>query len=407
MSRPHIRGSADAGSDTVPRAVQIAAAWSWRLLLVAAALYAVLRLLGTFLVIVAPVLIAVLLVALVKPLTDAMERGRLPRGLAALLTVIAVLAVVVGLGTLVGTQVAQGFPELQRQSGEGLSQVRQWLAGPPLHLTTDQLATALDRLRQSVAGSQGRVVSGALSATTTASHVLAGLFIALFSTYFFLAQGAAIWDWLLRLLPRAAHEPLDEAARRGWVTLTSFVRATVVVAFTDAVGIGLGAALIGVPLAVPLGVLVFLGAFVPVVGALVSGSVAVLIALVAVGPVKALLMLAVVIGVQQLESHVLQPFLLGRAVSVHPLAVIVGIAAGALVAGILGALFAVPLIATGNTMVLSLAGRSRHDEALQDAQRDESLADDPPPRDARPGAQPDADPHPEPVPVDDRRAGPA
>lgn len=401
MSGPDLRGSADAGGDTVPRAVQIAAAWSWRLLLVAAAVYVVMRLLGTFLVIVAPVLIAVLLVALVKPLTDAMQRGRLPRGLAALLTLIAVLAVVAGLFTLVGTQVAQGFPELQRQSGQGLAQVRQWLAGPPLHLTTDQLATALDRLRQSVAGSQGRLVSGALSATTTASHVLAGLFIALFSTYFFLAQGAAIWDWLLRLLPRAAHEPLDEAARRGWVTLTSFVRATVVVAFTDAVGIGLGAALLGVPLAVPLGVLVFIGAFVPVVGALVSGSVAVLIALVAVGPVKALLMLAVVIGVQQLEAHVLQPFLLGRAVSVHPLAVIVGIAAGALVAGILGALFAVPLIATGNTMVLSLAGRSRNDEALREAERDDSLADKPPPRDERPQAQPDG----ETEVVDDERAG--
>jgi predicted PurR-regulated permease PerM len=187
--------------------------------------------------------------------------------------------------------------------------------------------------------------------------VLAGVFIALFSTYFFLAQGRAIWVWLVRLLPRAAHHRLDVAAQRGWVTLTSFVRATVVVALTDAVGISLGAAVLGVPLVVPLGVLVFLGAFVPVVGALVSGSVAVLIALVAVGPVKALLMLAVVIGVQQLESHVLQPFLLGRAVSVHPLAVILGIAAGALVAGILGALFAVPLIAMGNTMVLSLAGR--------------------------------------------------
>lgn len=406
MSRSEARGraagNADAGGDTVPWAAAVATAWSWRFLVVAAALYLVLRLLEKFLVIVAPVLIAVLLVALVKPLTDAMHRGRLPRGLAALFTVVAVLAIVVGLFTLVGTQVAQGFPELQRQSGQGLSQVRQWLSGPPLNLTTDQLVTAADRLRQSVAGSQARVISGALSATATASQVVAALFIALFSTYFFLAQGAAIWDWLLRLLPRPAHEPLDEAARRGWVTLTAFVRATVVVALTDALGIGLGAALLGVPLAVPLGVLVFLGAFVPVVGALVSGSVAVLIALVAVGPVKALLMLAVVIGVQQLESHVLQPFLLGRAVRVHPLAVIVGIASGALVAGILGALFAVPLIATGNTIVLSLAGRSRHDEALQDAQRDESLADDPPPRDERPEAQPDF----EKVPVDDGRAGP-
>nr|WP_284291073.1 AI-2E family transporter [Angustibacter aerolatus] len=143
------------------------------------------------------------------------------------------------------------------------------------------------------------MVSGALEATSTAGHVVTGLFLTLFSAYFFLAQGDQIWAFLVRLLPKPAQVPFDEAMRHGWVTLTAFVRATIVVAFTDAVGIGLGAALLGVPLAVPLGVLVFIGAFIPVIGALISGSVAVLIALVAVGPVKALLMLGVVILVQQ------------------------------------------------------------------------------------------------------------
>jgi predicted PurR-regulated permease PerM len=320
----------------------------------------------------------VLLVALVRPMVDVLVSARIPRGVAALVTVLAVIALVAGLVTVVGTQVVNGFPELQREAQAGVDEVRRWLAGPPLHLTTDQLAGYVDQVRQSVAGGRNQVVSGALAATVTAGHVVAGVFIALFSTYFFLAQGRAIWLWLVRLLPRAAHDPLDLAAQRGWVTLTSFVRATIVVALTDAVGIALGAAVLGVPLVVPLGVLVFLGAFIPVVGALVSGSVAVLIALVAVGPVKALIMLAVVIAVQQLEAHVLQPFLLGRAVSVHPLAVILGIAAGALVAGILGALFAVPFIATGNTMVLSLAGRT-------DAEPEEPagpLADEPPVDDA-------------------------
>lgn len=372
------------GEVAVPRAMQVATAWSWRLLVICAAIYFLLKLLALFIVLVAPVLIAVLLVALVKPFVDLLQSVRVPRGIAALITVLTVIAVVAGLVTVVGTQVVSGFPELQRQSQAGVDEVRRWLAGAPLHLTTDQLAGYLDQVRQSVAAGRGHVVSGAVAATVTAGHVLAGVFIALFSTYFFLAQGRAIWLWLIRLLPRAAHDPLDLAAERGWVTLTSFVRATIVVAFTDAVGIALGAAILGVPLVVPLGVLVFLGAFIPVVGALVSGSVAVLIALVAVGPVKALVMLGVVVGVQQLESHVLQPFLLGRAVSVHPLAVILGIAAGALVAGILGALFAVPLIATGNTMVLSLAGR-----------------DDPPPED---DSGPLADEEP---PVDDpgRRLG--
>jgi putative heme transporter len=375
---------------TVPRAMQIATAWSWRLLVVGAAVYFLLRLMAAFVVLVAPVLIAVLLVALVKPLTDLLERTRMSRGVAALVTVIAVLGVVAGLVTLVSTQIAEGFPELQRQSVAGLGEVRRWLAGPPLHLTTDQLADYADQVRESVAGNRNQVVSGAVAATSTAGHVLAGVFIALFSTYFFLAQGRAIWSWLVRLLPRTAHEPLDDAARRGWVTLTAFVRATIIVALTDAVGIGVGAALLGVPLVLPLGVLVFLAAFIPVVGALISGAVAVLIALVAVGAFKALLMLAVVVAVQQLESHVLQPFLLGRAVRVHPLAVILGIAAGALAAGILGALFAVPLIAAGNTMVLSLAGRSERDENLQAAETDGAdLADRPPPVDEGAGRAPD------------------
>jgi predicted PurR-regulated permease PerM len=361
----------------------VATAWAWRLLVIGAAVYFLVKLLALFVVLVAPVLIALLLVALVKPVTDVLADARVPRGVAALLTVLAVIAVVAGLVAVVGTQVVSGFPELQRQAEAGVGEVRRWLAGPPLHLTTDQLAGYVDQLRQGLGGGQGRVVSGALAATATAGHVLAGVFIALFSTYFFLAQGRAIWLWLVRLLPHTAHAPLDLAAQRGWVTLTSVVRATVIVALTDAVGIAIGAAVLGVPLVVPLGVLVFLGAFIPIVGALLSGSVAVLIALVAVGPVQALLMLAVVIGVQQLESHVLQPFLLGRAVSVHPLAVILGIAAGALLAGIVGALFAVPLIATGNTMVVSLAGRGEpvpDDETgpLADRPLENGPVDDPP-----------------------------
>ncbi|WP_426565886.1 AI-2E family transporter [Angustibacter sp. McL0619] len=341
--------------DTIPFGMRATAAWAWRLLVIAAALYVLLRLLSLFIVLVAPVLIALLLVALVRPLTDQLSRV-MPRGIGALVTVLAVIALVAGLITLVSTQVASGFPELQRQAEAGVQEVREWLAGPPLRLTTDQLGHYLDQARASISGSGNSIVTGVFAATSTAGHVVAGVFIALFSTYFFLAQGESIWHWVLGVLPRASRGRLDVAAERGWVTLTSFVRATVLVALVDAVGIGTGAALLGVPLAVPLAVLVFLGSFIPVVGALISGSVAVLIALVTGGLVKALLMLAVVIGVQQVEAHVLQPFLLGRAVSVHPLAVILGIAAGALVAGILGALFAVPLIAVGNTMLLSLTG---------------------------------------------------
>ena len=152
----------------------------------------------------------------------------------------------------------------------------------------------------------------------------------LFSTYFFLADGERIWSWMVRLSPRAARGHVDSSGRVAWISLTQFVRATVIVALTDAIGIAVGAAILGVPFVLAIGVLVFLGAFVPLVGATVAGTVAVLVALVANGPITALLMLAVIIGVQQLEAHVLQPFLMGRWVSVHPLAVILAIAAGVL-----------------------------------------------------------------------------
>ena len=388
------------GVESVPWAMRVATAWSWRLLVVGAVVYFLLKLMAMYLVLVAPVFIAVLLVALVKPLTDLLQRTSLPRSVASLATVILVLAFVVGLFTLVGTQLASGFSDLQRQATEGLAEVQRALAGPPLHLTTTQISRYLADARQSVAGSRDQLVTGALAATSTAGHVLTGLFLTLFTTYFFLAQGTSIWAWLVRLLPRDARRPIDEAGRRGWVTLTAFVRATIIVALTDALGIGLGALLLGVPLVLPLAVLVFIGAFVPVVGALISGSVAVLVALVAVGPVKALLMLGVVVLVQQVESHVLQPFLLGRAVRVHPLAVILGIAAGALTAGILGALFAVPLVAVGHTVVVSLTEGGDEDLGDPTATEASPVAAEPPlrPQERDPQADPALDLN---VPVED------
>jgi predicted PurR-regulated permease PerM len=193
----------------------------------------------------------------------------------------------------------------------------------------------------------------------TVGHVLAGFFVVLFTTYFLLYQGDLIWSWIVRLFPRDTREVVDGSGRAAWVSLTAFVRATVVVAFVDAVGITAVALILRVPLALPIGVLVFLGSFVPIVGATVSGSVAVLVALVAHGPLVAAFMLLGVIGVQQLEAHVLQPFLLGHAVSLHPLAVILAVSAGVVAAGIVGALIAVPVAAMLNTIVKYVTAASQ------------------------------------------------
>ncbi len=363
-------------SESVPRPVRVATAWAWRLLVLGALVLYLARVLGVLEVLVVPLLVALLIVALVRPVAALLARTGLPVGPASLLTVLGVLGLLAGLVTLVSTQIAGGFAELQRQAAAGLGEVERWLNGPPLNLTTTQVSQYLQSAQDSLTGGQGQLLNGALAATATAGHVVTGVFLTLFATYFFLAQGDLIWAWLVRLLPRTARSRVDEAGHRGWVTLTAFVRATVLVALTDALGIGIAAAVLGVPLALPLGVLVFLGSFVPIVGALVSGSVAVLIALVAQGPLTALLMLGAVLVVQQLESHVLQPFLLGRAVRVHPLAVILAIATGVLVAGIVGALFAVPLVAVGNTVLSALLGggeRADPDEGAVVPRQDEPV----------------------------------
>lgn len=351
-SKPVIEGP----DDPVPYSLKAAAAWSWRLLAVTAVGFLLLKVIAHVAVLVVPLLIGVLIVALVRPVTDLIMRVRIgrfqvPRSLAALLTVLLALTVVSGLIALIGQQIVVGFPSLRDQAAAGLADLQDRLAASPLKLTSDQVSGYLTQMTEGLRTDSSQVLSGALQVTSRAADIGTGFFIVLFSSYFFLSGGDRIWSWLVGLLPSAARPRIHVAGTLAWSTLTSFVRATVIVALVDGTGVGLIAWILGIPLPLPLGVLVFLGAFVPIVGALVSGSAAVLVALVAQGPVAALFMLLGVLAVQQLESHVLQPFLMGRAVRVHPLAVILGIGAGVLVAGIAGALFAVPVIAVTNVVV--------------------------------------------------------
>jgi predicted PurR-regulated permease PerM len=334
----------------VPWGIDLAAAWAWRFLVIAAAAYVVLWLVAFFAVVAIPLAVALLISALVIPLVDGLHRAGLPRGLAALLVVLLVLAFVAALLTFAGQQVATGAQDLADQASAGLGEIKDWLKTGPLHASDSQIDDYIQRAQDGLKDAGENVDLGNVTEVGTAlGHVLAGIFIVLFSTYFFLADGERIWAWVVRLGPRAARPHVDSSGRVAWISLTQFVRATVIVAAVDAIGIMIGAAILGVPFVLALGVLVFLGAFVPMVGATVAGTVAVLIALVAQGPITALLMLAVVIGVQQLEGHVLQPFLMGRWVSLHPLGVIVAIAAGVL---------AVPLAAALNAVVQHLSANT-------------------------------------------------
>jgi predicted PurR-regulated permease PerM len=343
--------------DGVPRGVRVAAAWAWRLLILAAAMYALAWAAAQLSTVLIPVAVALLLAALLyRPVRFLRGHGA-PKSLAAAVVLVGGLAIVGGvLGVVVNAMVA-GFADLSSKTTQGVDKIRDWLVQGPLGLSQRQIDGYIDSATKAVSDNRSTITSGALSTATTVGHVVAGFFIVLFVTFFFLRDGAQIWAFLTRFLPRTARLSVWRAGNDAWETLHSYVKATVLVAFVDAVGIGIGAAVLGVPLALPLAALVFLSSFIPVVGATLSGAVAVLVALVAVGPWSALIMLGVVIGVQQLEGHVLQPLIMGRAVALHPLAVILVLTAGIVLAGIVGGLIAVPMLAVLNTAVRSLAER--------------------------------------------------
>jgi predicted PurR-regulated permease PerM len=345
---------------SVAPSMRAAAAWSWRFLLIAAATAALLWIIGFFQVIVVSVAVALLLTVLLAPVSRFLHRrARFPRGLAAITSVLLLLAVVTGLVTVAGRSIASGFGDLYDQASQGIDEALDWLSSGPLALSTDQLDDLVQQGRDQISSNADSLVSGALSVTTTVGHVAAGTLIALFCTFFFLLDGRTIWAWLVGLLPVPVRERVHQAGRRGIVTLSGYTRTQILVALVDATGIGIGAAILGVPLALPLATLVFVGSFIPIVGAVATGAVAVLVALVSQGPVVALIMLGVVLLVQQIEGHVLQPFLMGHAVSLHPVAVLLVVAAGSLAAGIVGALFAVPIAAVLNTVVLYLHGHDK------------------------------------------------
>ena len=345
-------------SAAVPRGLRIATAYSWRLIVVAAAIGVAVWLVIQLKLLVIPLLVAILVTALLWPAFTWMLRHRVPRWLAIVLSVLGTLAIVAGLLWLVGWQVVRQWGSVQESTVAAMAQFRQYLIDGPLHLSAEQIDDLLTQGSALAQEQAGVLWSGALALGTTIGHVATGGILALFILLTLLADGAGIWRWTLKLFPKKARPAADGAGRAGWITVVNYARTQLLVATIDAVGIGLGAALLGVPLAIPVAVLVFLGAFVPIVGAAVTGAVAVFLALVYNGPWIALWMLVVVLGVQQLEGHVLQPLLMGSAVKVHPLAVVLVVAGGAMIAGIPGALFAVPLAAFVNVVAVYLGERA-------------------------------------------------
>ncbi|WP_344648075.1 AI-2E family transporter [Cryptosporangium japonicum] len=354
-------------NESVPVALRVGAAWAWRLAIVAVVLYGLFHLISMLRVVVIPLMVALLLAALLEPAAGFLRRMGAPRALAATTILVFGLVLVFGTLTLVVQAFINGLADLTDQVNQALNEGRDWLLSGPLHISQGQIDQYVERAQTWLSENSSSLTSGALSTATTLGEVVTGFFLVLFTTFFFLKDGAQIWRFLTRLLPRPARPAVRQAGHYSWHTLTSYVRATVFVAFVDALGIGIGLAVLKVPLTLPLAALVFLGAFIPVIGATLSGAVAVAVALVTQGPVPALIILAVVIGVQQLEGHVLQPLIMGRAVALHPLSVILAIAIGITVAGIVGGLVAVPLLAVLNTAIRYLVLRPDGGPAPSDA----------------------------------------
>ncbi|ORW84481.1 hypothetical protein AWB92_02155 [Mycobacterium sp. IEC1808] len=337
--------------------VRKAAAWAWRLLAILAAVLALLWVVQKLEVIVVPVLLALMVSALLVPAVDWIDKRGLPRGAAVALVMLGGFAIFGGILTFVIIQFVYGLPDLTEQISRSIDSSRRWLMEGPLHLRGEQISNAGNAAIQALHNNQSKLTSGALSTAATITELVTAAVLALFTLIFFLYGGRNIWQYVTKIFPENARDRVREAGNAGYGSLIGYVRATFLVALTDAAGVGTGLAIMGIPLALPLASVVFLGAFIPLIGALVSGLLAVVVALLAKGIVYALITLGLLIAVNQLEAHLLQPLVMGRAVSIHPLAVVLAISTGGVLAGIVGALLAVPTVAFLNNAIQVLLAK--------------------------------------------------
>lgn len=364
--------------------VRKAAAWAWRLLVLFAAVLVLFWVAEKLLVLVVPVALATILTALLLPLVDWLDRRGAPRGGAVALVLLSSFAILGGLMTFVVSQFISGLPQLVNEVTRSIDSMRTWLIEGPAHLSREQIDNFGNSAIEAVRDNQEKLTSGALSTAATVTEIVTGALLVFFTLIFLLHGGRNIWAFLTRLFPADVRGRASDAGRAGFHSLIGYIRATFLVALVDAIGIGTGLAIMGIPLALPLASLVFLGAFIPLVGAVITGFLAVVVALLAKGFVYAAITLGLIIAVQQLEAHVLQPLVMGRAVSIHPLAVVLGIAGGAVLAGIVGALLAVPIIAFLNSAIRVLVAED------PDRVREKMAQDDGPIVDAEPDQVPES-----------------
>jgi predicted PurR-regulated permease PerM len=329
----------------VPGWLQTGAAWSWRLLLLAAAIYLITRLLGLLYIVVVPCVAALLLTALLQPLAARLRRAGLPALAATWITLLITAAVIGGLVTLIATRASAEYPSLVAETKHSITQIESLLAGPPFHVKSGTIQKALNNIPSYISKHKSLIQGTVVTGGKIAAEFFGGLVLMLFVAFFLIKDGERIWYWLIGSMQPDRARRVDRAGHAAWLAVVYYMRGTVAVAAIHAVVIGIVLWVMGVPLALPLAVLVFLAAFVPLVGLLVAGALAILVTLAAKGWLDAVVLLGILVLEDQLEAHLLQPQVVGRVIRLHPLAVILAIAAGSVLAGIPGAVVAVPIVA--------------------------------------------------------------
>lgn len=346
----------------VPWPLRAAASWTWRLLLLAVGAVLLARVVADLRLVVLPVIVALFLTTLLFSPTQWLRDHGLPSALAAATTLLSSIGIVAGVFAFIGPQVATEFDDLGRQVRAGAEQLIDWIGEGPLGLGQEDIRQGLQGLLDQAQGSAGAIGGGLLTGAVLIAELIAGLLVALVLTFFFLKDGTRMWKWILSLFDSEPNRrDAGELGDRIWDTLSSYVRGLMVVALFDAVFIGIALWVIGVPLVLPLAVLTFFGAFIPIVGAVAAGAAAALVALVTGGVQDALFVVAAVVAVQQIESEVLYPVVVGRALELHPVTILLAVTAGGVLYGIGGAALAAPLLATAVT-IASFA-RQRHRNA--------------------------------------------
>jgi predicted PurR-regulated permease PerM len=341
----------------VPGWLQTGAAWSWRLLLLAAAIYLVARVLGVLYIVVVPCVAALLLTALLQPLTGRLRRAGLPALAATWVTLLIAAAVLGGLVMLVANRVSADYPALVDETRHTITQIESLLAGPPFHVKSNSVQNFLNNIPGYLSKHKALVEGTVLTGGRIAAEFFGGLVLMLFVMFFLIKDGERIWAWLIGALRTDTAERVNRAGHAAWLAVVYYMRGTVAVAAIHAVVIGVVLSVMGVPLAFPLAVLVFVAAFVPLVGLLVAGALAILVTLATKGWVAAVILLGILIIEDQLEAHLLQPQVVGRVIRLHPLAVILALAVGGVLAGIAGAVVAVPIVAVITRAVPELRRR--------------------------------------------------